>query len=135
MHVKRRILRVVWLACALAVGVAAQPLGAQVDDGDPEDGVPGPRCYRKTKVEAVYETSQRLVRKARLVHEETDKGQITMTHYPAIYIEEKTLVSPSYILLQEVRCTKRVLRRAEPLPMENCLPARGCIELDPPPQP
>jgi len=96
----------------------------------PGEAPPGPMCYRKVQVEAVYETSERLVRKARLVHEEAENGQIKMVHYPAIYVEEKTLVTPAYVLLQEVACTKRILRKAERIPSEPCLPHRGCQEID-----
>ncbi|WP_425074616.1 hypothetical protein [Sagittula sp. S175] len=112
------------LAACLATSAVAQ-----------DDGLPGPRCYRKTTVEAVYETSQRLIRKARLEHEERENGQIVMTHFPAIYIEEKTLVSPEYVLLQEVQCTRRILRKAEPLPAHECIETKGCTELEPPAQP
>lgn len=105
-------------------------LAAQIAQQDGTE--PAPKCYRKVKVEAVYETSQRLLRKARLVHDEAENGQITLTHFPAIYVEDKTLVSPEYVLLQEVRCTKRVLRKAQSLPPEaSCEPTRGCVEIDP----
>ncbi|MGR3368170.1 MAG: hypothetical protein ACU0CC_03995 [Sagittula sp.] len=115
------------LAWTLVLASLANSAASAVDT----DGVPAPRCYKKVSVEAKYDYSRRLVRKARLVHDENDKGQITMTHYPAIYIEEKTLVTPAYVLLREVKCTKRVLRRAEPLPSSTCVQTRGCEELEP----
>ncbi|MEQ5869036.1 hypothetical protein J4E08_03870 [Sagittula sp. NFXS13] len=107
----------------LAMSLAGQAVAR--DEG------PGPMCYRKVNVEAVYETSRRLVRKARLVHNEAETGQITMTHFPAIYIEEKALVSPAYVLLKQVTCTRRILRRAESLPDGQCDPLKGCTELEP----
>ncbi|WP_347099558.1 hypothetical protein [Sagittula stellata] len=115
------------LAWTMALACLANSSAAAADI----DGLPGPRCYKKISVEAKYDYSRRLVRKARLVHDENDKGQITMTHYPAIYIEEKTLIAPAYVLLREVNCTKRVLRRAEPLPSGECVQTRGCEELEP----
>jgi hypothetical protein len=103
-----------------------QPAG--LSSGD--DGPPGPRCYKKEHVPAEYAYSKRLVRKARLVHEETESGQIELVHYPAIYIEEKTLVEPAYVLLQEVPCTRRILRTADRLPNAECVKTRGCEEVD-----
>ena len=140
MHVSRwtmsRATRTAILSALCAAGLWAA-VGAPVAalEAAAADGLPGPKCYRKVTVEAAYETSTRLVRKARLEHEEAPSGQITMIHYPAIYIEERRLVSPEYVLLQEVKCTKRVLRRAEPLPTRACLETKGCTELEPPAEP
>jgi hypothetical protein len=92
---------------------------------------PAPRCYRKERVEAKYEYSQRLVRKARLVHDEGPDGQIVLRYFPAIYIEEKALIAPEYVLLKEVDCTRRILRKADRLPETACVEARGCQELEP----
>lgn len=125
------------IAWALCTMVLAGPVAAVAEAPEPvvvplsSDVPPGPRCYRKVDVEAVYETSRRLVRKARLVHDEAEDGQIKLTHFPAIYVEEKTLLEPAYVLLQEVKCTRRVLRKAKSLPQEQCRETRGCRELDP----
>lgn len=118
-----RIAVMTGLAIVLATGAMAQQASLAAESA------PAPRCYRKTTVPAVYEARETLLRKARLVHEETPSGQIVMKHFPAIYVEEKTLVTPAYILLQEVACTKRVLRRAEPLPASQCVKTKGCEEL------
>jgi len=116
----------------IALGIVV--LGVPAQAGEPgATAQPGPTCYRKVDVPAVYSFSKRLVRKARLVHEETDEGQIKLLHFPAIYVEEKTLVEPAHVLLQEVACTRRILRKAGRLPSAECVKTRGCEELEPSP--
>ncbi len=118
------------LALAICFSVPGPGFAAVGTELLPSEAPPGPKCYRKAQIPAEYETSRRLVRKARLKHEETETGQIKMIHYPAIYVEEKTLKEAAYVLLQEVECTRRILRKAIKLPPEQCMETRGCRELD-----
>lgn len=114
-----------WIATVCCMALLAPAAQAQ------PEGDPAPQCFRKHHVPAVYERSKRLLRKARLVHDETASGQIAMTHFPAIYIEKKTLISPAHVVLKQVRCTKAIIRKADRLPAEECLATKGCTEIDP----
>ena len=97
----RNILFLCAFAFSAQSATAAQPMGT-VQTIDPNDRRIA--CFREMHVPATYEVTKHLQTPAQQYYVKKRNGIIELRERPAVYREEKRLVSPAHTVMQEVQC-------------------------------
>ncbi len=61
-------------------------------------------CYDKVWMPAKYATSKKLIMAAHTEWEHNKRGQMVKMHYPAVYKEMKSLVTPGHYVAKKAKC-------------------------------
>jgi len=87
-------------ACAGALALLAAP-GAQAQGESQRERLVA--CYNQVKVPAKYSVNKVKIKDAERKYIRRN-GRIELVEYPAVYREDKTLVEPAHVVMQEIPC-------------------------------
>jgi len=96
------ILLAVLLATAAAARTAETGDETYVKVGDQRARLVA--CFREVTVPAKYSVKHVLLTPPKRQYIKRRSGRIELVEIPAVYVEERTLLEPEYILLRQIAC-------------------------------
>ena len=64
-------------------------------------------CFEEVMMPAKYLVEHVLVTPAKRQYVKRRNGTVELVEYPAVYVEERTLLEPGYLELRQITCKKR----------------------------